>query len=707
MNEKKSIFWRAYLIYFGFVAVMLIVLFKTFSIQMNGKDSTSNNISDSKETIPKRTILRMPRRGEILDVNYTPLVTSISFYEIHLDPTVVDQKIFDDSITDLSRGLSRIFPSMSTRQWQEHIMRGRHLGNRYLKIKSKATNEERRLLNQLPIFNLGRMKGGLIDNDVTSTRKRPYNDMMKRTLGYYQAKTSKANSKELRVGIEGAYNEYLAGEPGEEIEQKISTGWKKTGQIVKEAVEGADVVTSIDKEIQEVAHSELLSQLKAQGAKHGCVVVMDVKTGFVKAIVNLTLASNGEYYELFNHAIGTREVPGSTFKLASLMAGLEDQKFGINDMVQAASKYNYFTSHLSEAHGANYGTISIKRAFELSSNVISKVIYKAYRDEPQTFVNRLNEFGLGAPLGIELEGESNPSIPSPGSKNWSGLSLPWMAIGYEVRQTPLQTLAFYNAVANDGKFVKPQFVKEIRRGAEVVKEFQPFVINPQICSPKTIKILQNCLAGVMKEGTGKRLTSSYFDIAGKTGTALIQNEDFRYGKKGEEKYLASFVGYFPVKKPIYSCIVSIAASGENIYGASVSGTVFAAIANKVYATSLRYHQAINEKKTKVLDAPVSKDGNLHDLLIVMKNLHVNYTDNAQNEWVNTTSNVNVVDFTKRTFNKGVVPNVMGMSAKDAVYLIESIGMSVDLVGYGKVVRQSSPAGTPAFNGGLIELTLNK
>ncbi len=703
MSEKKDIFWRAYLVYFGFVIVLLVVIFKTISIQMNTKTSTSNTLTASDDKIPKRISLRFPRRGEILDINSTPLVTSISFYEIHLDATVVDQKIFDDSITDLSRGLSEIFPAKSSREWQEEIQRARFLKNRFLKIKSKATNEERRLLNKLPIFNLGRMKGGLIDNQVTSTRKRPYNELLKRTLGYYQPANKK--SKELRVGIEGAYNEYLAGVPGQEIEQEISTGWKKTGQIIKEAVEGADVITSIDKEIQEVAHSELLAQLKAQGAKHGCAVVMDVKTGFVKAIINLTLSVNGDYYETYNHAIGTREVPGSTFKLASLMAGLEDKKFLITDIVRAGPKYTFFNKSLNEAHNANYGDITIKSAFEKSSNVISKVIYNAYKNDPKLFVDRLKSFGLSAPLGLDIEGEASPTMYEPGSKSWSGISLAWMAVGYEIQQTPLQTLAFYNAVANNGKFVKPQFVKEIRRGAEVLKEFQPVVINPKICSDNTLKILQSCLAGVMKEGTGKRLTSSYFDIAGKTGTAEILNDDMRYGNKGEKKYLASFVGYFPVKDPIYSCIVSIAASGENIYGATVSGTVFAAIANKVYATSLKYHRAVNEHRIKSLDFPTFKDGNLHDLLIVMNKLHIQYTNNVHDEWVNIATDKNEIAFSRRSFKKGQVPDVLGMSARDAVYLIESNGMSVNIIGYGKVINQSIPAGSPAFNGGLIELTL--
>jgi cell division protein FtsI (penicillin-binding protein 3) len=660
-------------------------------------------LSDTREKIPTHIIKRIPRRGEILDINYTPLVTSVSFYEIYMDPTVIDQKIFDEQITDLANGLSNVLGSKSSREWENSIRHGRQVKNRYLKIKSNATNEERRQLNALPIFILGRMKGGLIDNKVTSIRKRPHNELMKRTLGYY--KPAEGNQPELRVGIEGAYNEYLAGEEGEEVEQKISTGWKKTGQIIKDAIEGADIVTSIDKEIQEVAHSELIRQLKLQGAKNGCVVVMDVKTGFVKAIVNLSRSTNGEYYEIYNQAIGTREVPGSTFKLASLMAGLEDQKFSIYDMVNSGPKYTFYGKTLNEAHGANYGRINIKTAFELSSNVISKVINDAYRSEPQVFVERLKSFGLSEPLGLELEGEASPTMYSPGSKSWSGISLAWMAVGYEVQQTPLQTLAFYNAVANNGKFVKPQFVKEIIRGGQVVKQFEPIVINSKICSDKTLKDLQKCLAGVMKVGTGKRLTSSYFDIAGKTGTAEILNEDMHYGNKGEKKYLASFVGYFPVKNPIYSCIVSIAASGENIYGASVSGTVFAAIANKVYATSLKYHHAVNEKKVKVKSTPISKDGNLHDLRIVMNQLNIPYSDKVQDEWVNTISSGKKVEFSKRSSKKGVVPNVKGMSAKDAVYLIESIGMNVDIRGYGTVVKQSSPPGTPAFNGGLIELIL--
>jgi len=701
VNEKKDILWRAYLVYFGFVVAMLVVVFKTVSIQAEG---VTNVFESPVEKIPTRIVKRHPRLGQILDANRTPLVTSVSKFDIHMDPMVPSEEDFNKNITDLSRELSKLFPDMSSREYENHIRQGRARKSRYLLIKKKVTNEERRKLREFPIFKLGRYKGGLIDTDETIIRKLPHGQLLKRTLGYFQPRSNR-DGKELRVGIEGAFHEYLVGEAGEEMEQKISTGWKKTGQIVKDAVEGADVVTSIDKEIQEVAHTELYRQLKDQGAKSGSVIVMDVKTGFVKAIVNLSRAEDGEYYELYNHAIGTKEVPGSTFKLASLMAALEDEKIKVTDTVRAASKYVYYNTPLNEAHGADYGRITIKQAFEKSSNVISRVIFNAYKDEPQAFVDRLKSFGLGSPLGLDIEGEPKPTLYAPGSKNWWGGSLAWMAVGYEVQQTPMQTLAFYNAVANNGKFMKPQFVKEIRRGSQVVKYFDPIVTKQKICSDKTLRILKECLEGVMKQGTGRHLTSSYFEIAGKTGTAEIQNDDMRYGAKGEKRYLASFVGYFPVKSPIYSCIVSISASGENIYGSTVSGTVFSAIANKVYATSLKYHRAVNEGGEKNTTAPVSKDGNSEDLRRVLKYLGIPYTLNSGNEWVSTKANVNQIEFHQKIIGKHVVPNVVGMSARDAVYLIENIGMHVVMRGYGTVTKQTVPAGVEAYKGGLIEITL--
>jgi len=692
---------RAHAVYGLFLIALIWVLVETFKIQAK-QDDGKYLVRDKKtgKYISARDVFKMPRMGQILDCNGTALVTSVSTYNIYVDPTAPDDEVFNKEISDLCEKLALIFPQMTAREYENYLRRGRARENRYLLLKKKATNEQRKYLHQLPIFKLGRNKGGLIDSEENIQRKRPFGDLMKRTLGYYQ---KIGNKPELRVGLEGAYYEYLAGEPGIEVEQRIATGWKKTGKIIKEAVVGADIVTSIDKEIQEVAHSELYRQLSSQKARNGCVIVMDVRTGFVKAIVNLAKSDDGNYYELYNQAIGTKEVPGSTFKLASLMAGLEDDKFKITDTVQAASTYTFRGKKLTEAKRHNYGRISIQQAFEKSSNVISKIIYKSYKEEPQEFIRHLDEFGLTEPLGVEIQGEPIPTVSRPGTNRWSKISLPWMAVGYEFQQTPLQTLAFYNAVANDGKMVKPQFVKEIRRGAEVVKTFSPVVLRQKICSISTLETLQQCMVGVMKNGTGKKLTSSYFEIAGKTGTAQIMND--KSADETERVFLASFVGYFPVKNPLYSCIVSVEAVGENVYGSVMSGTVFSAIANKVYASRLKYHKAINEKGKRKFDLPSTKDGNRYDLKKVLKDLHIPYTQNTQEEWIGTTRNKNAIEFHKRFVSRGLVPDVIGMTAKDAVYLIENSGMNVRLLGAGKIIKQSVKPGSQVYRGGLIELTL--
>jgi cell division protein FtsI (penicillin-binding protein 3) len=700
MTEKQHTAIRAYSIYILFLLGMMYVIFKTFMIQSEGVTTIfQTTSSNSTKKIPTRTVEKIPRKGDILDCNGTSLVTSVSFFDIYMDPTVVKDEIFNSQISDLAIKLSEITPNRTAREWENYIRTGRSRKNRYLTIKKKATNEERRTIKTFPIFKLGRNKGGLIDAEEIILRKRPYGDLLKRTLGYYQNIPGKP---ELRVGIEGSFYEYLDGEPGLEIEQKLSTGWKKTGKVLKTAVEGANIVTTFDKEIQEVAQNELYNQLVTQKANSGCVIVMDVKTGYVKALANYTKTNDGNYYELYNQAIGTKEVPGSTFKLASLMAGLEDGKFKITDTVQGASSYTFYRRTLNEAKRHNYGKMTIQQAFEKSSNVISQIIYKAYKNEPQEFIRHLDEFGLTEPLGIDLKGEPNPTIYRPGSKQWSGISLPWMAVGYEVLQTPLQTLAFYNAVANNGTMVRPQFVQEIKRGTEIVKTFPPYVLRQKICSISTLEILQNCLQGVMINGTGKKLTSSYFDIAGKTGTAQVLNNK---STKGGKIYLASFVGYFPVKDPMFSCIVSVEAEGDNVYGSVLAGTVFSTIANKIYATSLKHHKAINEKEKKKKELPIVKYGNRYDTKKALMYLKVPYKQTSQDEWITTKAEGGNVQISKLNVERKKVPNVYGMLAKDAVYLIENNGMSVRIKGKGKVVKQSVKAGEEVYPGGVVELIL--
>lgn len=702
MSKNKShLYRRAYLIYFGFVFIMGAVLYSTLDLQINGPGVA---FETNEGQLPTRVVNRVPRMGQILDRNEVPLITSVTFYDIYMDPTVVEEKLFDAKVSELAQGLHGLYPVNSARSYEEKIRKARANGVRYLLIRRKVTNYERKRLRKLPIFDLGQMKGGIIDNVETILRKKPNGNLLNRTLGYYKD----LDGKPFRVGIEGAYYEYLKGEDGKEVEQRISSGWKKTGKVLKEAIEGADVISTIDKEIQEVAHSELEKQMIFMNAEHGCVILMDVKTGYVRAIANLTKVEEGKYTESYNYAIGYLEVPGSTFKLASLMAGLEDGKFKITDKVNAVGRYSVGGSSMSDSnHGMGYGTITIQQAFEKSSNVILQLMHRVYRNQPHQFIAQLKRFGLTEKLGIALEGEPRPDVATPGSKTWSILSLPWTSVGYEVRQTPLQTLAFYNAVANNGKLVRPLFVEKIKRNGQVIKTFKPVVLKAQICSSHTLKILQNCLEGVMLRGTGRSLKSSLFTIAGKTGTAVLTAAGGGYGSENGKSYQASFVGYFPAKKPIYSCIVVISKPQKAYYGAAVSGTVFAEIANKVYASALQYHRAVNDPRAKLSnEIPMVKSGAANDLKYVMKELNVRYQQNNEAEWLKADTTEQRLEVSRKVITQKKVPNVLGMTAKDAVYILESKGLVVTLKGLGRVVSQSIAPGNQIVKGQVVQLKLN-
>ncbi|MCR9172127.1 MAG: transpeptidase family protein [bacterium] len=698
MSEKKDIFWRAYIVYFGFVVLLLVVLFQTINIQMQNGRSDTLTEGDGEERLATQTVPKEARRGQVLDANGTPLVTSVSYYDIHMDPTVVAQDVFASDLNDLCIGLNRLYPDKTASEYQRMIREARTRGSRYLLIRKKVTNEERKKLRELPIFNLGRFKGGIIDNIENVERKLPHGELLARTLGKLDENDNP------RYGIELAFNDYLEGQPGEEVERKLATGWKKIGLVTKEPVDGADIVTTFDMTIQDVAHTELMNQLESQKAEKGCVIVMDVKTGYVKAMVNLHRDADGGYSEKhYNQAIGTKEVPGSTFKLASLMALLEDKKVNLYDKVNAKGYYTFYNKTFKDSNPWGYGEISVQKAFEKSSNVFTEIINKAYKDNPSQFIRRLKSFGLADKLGISIEGEKKPTLYEPGGSNWSGLSLPSMAIGYEVQQTPLQTLAFYNAVANDGAFMRPQFVQEIYRGNQKIKTFKPEVMIDQVCSKRTLKALQKCLKGVMLHGTGESINSANFSIAGKTGTARILDD--KTTMEDDKKYQASFVGYFPADDPIYSCIVVVSAPSQSIYGAVVSGSVFNAIANKVYASALKYHQPVNVGRPKKKEVPVSQDGYAYDLVQSYRLLGIPYAQSEESNWVFTRSREPKVVLEKRFAGSKTVPNVVGMSAKDAVYLIERAGMKAIITGYGTVKSQSLTAGDPAVRGKQMKITL--
>jgi len=698
MANQNKIAIKAYLLYIIMLIVMLTIVFRVVGIQYGNVIPDADSLdSTSTSVLAERLDSVAPLRGRILTEDGSVLVTSIPLYDLHMDLKVVNKDYFLEHVDSLSWHLAQIFPEYSKAQWEIKLKKAKSRESQYFKIKNKVKYTIYQKVREFPILRKGKFKGGFIVERY-SIQHKPHGLLAKRTLGYVKDDKS-------FVGIEGAYNSYLAGEYGTIVKKKVNGSWRPVDDYVKDPVDGADVITAIEINIQDVAENELLKQLKFQNAKHGSVILMEVETGYIKAIANLTRGTDGEYYESFNHAIGSKTVPGSTFKLATLMALLEDGKADINQTVNAAGVYHFYTDKLEDSNnGYGYGKISLKRAFEVSSNVIAKVADDAYKTDPQQFIDRLKSFGLGDPLGLDLIGEPTPTLNDVNEGSWSGISIPWMSIGYEVQQTPLQTLALYNAIANGGEFVRPLFVKEIRKDGQVIKKFEKVILNEQICSPLTVKKVQLCLKGVVKNGTAKKLQSTNFDVAGKTGTVILSKGEKGYSENS--KYQASFCGYFPANKPKYSCIVVIAGPNKQIYGAQVSGSVFKAIADKVYANSLQYHKSVNLDNKDIQTLPSVKFGSANDIEIVLDEMGVDYENKARdNEWVVAIKSKDRISIEKRKIENGFIPNVVGMPLNDALTLLENNGLRVKFTGHGTVTEQDLKVGSKLIKGTQINLVL--
>lgn len=689
MDIKTSISWKVYLMYLAFVLGMIAVVVKTFTIQASGRDNLLSVESDRIQFIQEEV---EAHRGQILDDQGEPLVTSVTFYEIRFDVTVPKDEVFNEGLDSLCLQLSELFGDRTPREYKAKIQDARVRKDRFLKIQSRVTNEQRKKLKEMPIFRLPRHKGGLIDDIELNIRKRPYGALAHRTLGYVK--------EDIRVGIEAAFDKILAGEPGIELKQQMATGKKPTGKMIQETVDGSDLVTSINKDIQEVAHAELLNQLITESASFGTAIVMEVKTGRIKAMVNLSRSEDGSYYENYNFAIGRKVYPGSTMKLASLLALLEDGKADVRDTVNAVGKYRFFGAELNDVGGGR-GKITLQEAFEHSSNVIAKVIYQAYGTRPLDYIAKLEKFGLTDTLGIEILGEAKPNVYRPGDAAWSRISLPWMSIGYEVQLTPLQILTFYNGIANDGRVMKPTFVMEVRNNGRVTKEFEPQVLRENIAKIENIEKVKRCMEGVVERGTGRQLKSASFKIAGKTGTARVDQS----GSETNMRHQALFVGYFPAEQPLYSCLVFVAEPKINHGGSKVSGTVFAAIANKVYSTHLEFQRTFQDINTKVKEAPSVMNGSSNDIKTALNRLNVLMKNETSGDWVVANKEEYVVRLNEKKLTSGVVPNLIGMGLKDALFILENEGLHVDFKGSGRVVYQSIEPGKRIFRGSLIKLEL--
>ncbi|WP_341214643.1 penicillin-binding protein [uncultured Wocania sp.] len=628
------------------------VVFKLVSIQFLQGDKYKVMAS---ERIVKDVIIPA-NRGNVYSANGNLLATSIPKYDIRIDAITPTLKVFEKHLKPLSDSLSK-YSGKSSNYYQKEIRKARANKNRYYLLARNIGYSDYIRIRNFPLLNLGAFKGGLIVEQTTK-REHPMGGIAQRTIGYERF-DEKGNVT--RPGIDGAYGiQYLRGTDGKRKKQQIGKGqWKPLSDANEiEPKDGYDVYTTIDVNIQDIAHHALLEQLEKYKADHGCVVVMETKTGEVKAIANLGRNSNGHYYERRNYAVWESHEPGSTFKLMAITAALEDKVIDTSDVVDTEKGIlTFYGKKVRDSKYGGYGKISISEAFEVSSNTgIVKAIDQAYGKNPSKFVDRLYAMSLNEKLGLQIIGESSPIIPDPRIKNkrWSGIALQWMAYGYGVSFTPLQTLTFYNAIANDGKMVKPQFLKEVKEFDRVVEPYKVEVINKQVCSKETVAKVQQLLKNVVekKHGTGNRLYSENFSMAGKTGTC---QKDYR--DKEKLNYISSFAGYFPADNPKYSCIVVIHEPDKSVgyYGADVSGPVFKKIAQKIFT-----------------DTPIIDE--VESLKVKRASTEKEYESFYQ---------------TAQTY-KTIMPNVVGLPAMDALALLENmdVNVKVKLDGSGIIKEQS-------------------
>lgn len=696
MKNRESLI-RLYSVYFLVLFMGLGIVVQIFYLQIFKGEQLKSD-ANKQIFISKRVLAP---RGNIYASNEqkTSLALSVPRYKVFVDMVTIREQDFMENISDLSDSLSVLLPRKNSNEWKSELEDQRLDSNRYFFIARGLRNDQIERLRKFPIFNLGKYRGGCIILK-SNQRVKPYGMLANRTVGYAVENDGK---KSILVGIEGAFNEYLKGQNGQMLMEKIrGNEWKPVDdELSIEPVPGSDVYTSIDVNIQDVAESALLKQLREQKAQKGCAVLMEVKTGFVKAIANLSFDPKTEtYFEAQNHAVGLASEPGSTFKLASLLVAIEQGKVEITDSVDMTGKYEFYDNYLTDG-GKIYGRNTVKDAFEKSSNVISQIIYDNYKTEPQEFIDGLKEIGIHQKLGLSILGEGVPLIKESSDPTFTGITLPWMSIGYELKMTPLQTLALYNAVANEGTLLQPQFVKYIKKGSEIQKEYKPRILNASICSKSTLRDLKVMLEGVVERGTAKNIKARGFSIAGKTGTSKIAQGSKGYGNK----YQASFCGYFPSKDPVYSCIVVVQGPTKNIFGSVVSGTVFKEIADKVYAQEFQNENIV--LKDTLNRYPYSRSGDKMSFLVASENMRIPVEDltNESNEWISTRTGKDAIKIIHKKTQKGLVPNVVGMGLIDATYMLEKYGLFVQPVGSGIVREQSIKAGLRINKGQKIILQL--
>lgn len=665
--EDKNILQRLYITAALLFVFVLAIFFKIVNIQFAqgekyrelAKQNTTKNF-----TIPAN-------RGNIYADDGSLLATSVPNYQIRFDAVTVTATTFENNIVALSKALANKFGKPSS-HYLNLFRKARANKNRYLLVARNVGYSDYIELKTFPIFNLGPYKGGFIA-EQTTVREHPIGKIAERTVGYVREND---NGNTTKVGLEGAFSKYLEGVDGKRLKQKIAQGqWKPIfDENEIEPQDGYDVISTININMQDIAHHALLKQLERYEAEHGTVIVMETETGEIKAVSNLGRTSNGTYFEKLNYAVGEAHEPGSTFKTMAFIAALEDKVIDTSTVVDTGNGvYSFYGKTVRDSRKGGYGKISMGRAMEVSSNIgIAKVIDQNYKKNAKHFVEILQKMNLDQQLGLPIVGEGKPKIPHPNQKNvWSLNALPSMAYGYGVALTPLQTLTFYNAIANNGVMVKPRFIRQVKAWNKPIETFDVEIINPKIASQETLNKVREVLKNIVEKGTGKGLYSPDFSMAGKTGTA--QTEYWMQDWATNRRYISSFVGYFPADQPKYSCIVVIHKPkvSTGYYGADVAGPVFKSVAQKIFVESP------NSEIIKNLDASEEK---------VKKNYEKYYAIAQQKD------------------NK--IPNLLGLPAMDAISILENLGLKVKIMGSGLVKKQSLPVGEKVQKGSQIVLELD-
>ena len=666
---------------------------------------------DVADRFVKEEVPLIPNRGNIISSDGQLMASSLPEYKIYMDFKAggeLKDSLLMDSIDFICEGLHQIFPDKSKAEFKSHILKGRKKGSRnYLLYPKRISYIQFKEAKRLPIFNMSKYRGGFHEQ-AFNRRKKPFGSLAMRTLGdMYSDVTLGAKN-----GLELQYDSVLKGKEGVSHRQKVMNKYLNITDIPP--VDGCDIITTIDVGMQDIAEKALVDQLKEINGNVGVAIIMEVKTGDVKAIVNMTKGNDGIFREVKNNAVSDMMEPGSTFKTASIMVALEDGYITPDQLVDTKNGVYMMHGRPMKDHNwtrGGYGVIDITKVLMVSSNIgVSRVIDENYQNQPEKFVEGLYKLGLATPLNLDIPGAAKkPNIRKPTKENWYKTALPWMSIGYETQVPPMNTLAFYNAIANNGVMVKPKFVKSIVKDGQVIEEIPTEVLNPAIASPKTIEQIQTILEKVVSEGLGKPAGSKQFHVSGKTGTAQVSKGSGGY-KNGTMQYLVSFCGYFPSEAPKYSCIVAIQKSGLPASGGLMAGSVFSEIAERVYAKHLAQDLKEAKDSTAIL-TPDVKHGNMASAQYILDAIDVETVtseryDKNKPSWGNVTHNPNQnITLASNEVSDKKVPRVIGMGAKDAVYLLESLGLRVYLSGMGKVKSQSIPPGNTLQKGKTIQLKL--